>query len=57
MTTCFGKSCSLVFRERLSIFVCASFPVGFESGMWDLIVLILIIAFLFTSEGSSQNPQ
>ena len=24
-----------VFRERLSISVCASFPFGFEGGMWD----------------------
>ena len=44
MTTCLGKSCSFgilsVFRERLSIFVCLSFPFGFEDGMWDLIILI-----------------
>ena len=29
-----------VFRERLSICVCASFPFGFEGWMWDLIVLV-----------------
>ena len=29
-----------VFRDRLSAWVCSSFPFGFESGMWDLIVLI-----------------
>ena len=28
-----------VFRERLSICMCASFPFGFEDGVWDLIVL------------------
>ena len=26
----------------------SSFPFGFESGMWDLIILFPIIAFLFT---------
>ena len=36
-----------VFRERLSVFVCP-FPFGFESGMWDLIVLIPNHSFLFT---------
>ena len=44
MTTCLGKTCSFgllcVFRERLSICMCASFPSGFEDGMWDLIVLL-----------------
>ena len=29
-----------VFRERLSVCVCASFPFGFEGGMWELIVLV-----------------
>ena len=28
-----------VFRERLSIYVCASLPFGFEGRMWDLIVI------------------
>ena len=37
-----------VFRERLSICVCASFHFGFEGGMWDSIILILINAFLFS---------
>ena len=42
MTTCLRKSCSFVriFRERLSVCMCASFLCGFEGGMWDLIVLI-----------------
>ena len=30
-----------VLRECLSVCVCASFPFGFEGGIWDLIVLIL----------------
>ena len=29
-----------VFRERLPISVCSSFPLGFESEMWNLIILI-----------------
>ena len=29
-----------VFRERLSVFVCPSFPFDVEGGIWDLIVLI-----------------
>ena len=29
-----------VFRERLSVSVCCSFPFGFEDGVWDLIILI-----------------
>ena len=29
-----------VCRERLSIFVCASFPFGFEGQTWDLIILV-----------------
>ena len=37
-----------VFRERLSICVCASVPFSFEGGMWDLVVLILNFVFLFT---------
>ena len=27
-------------RERSSIFVCASFPFGFEDGIWDLIAIV-----------------
>ena len=39
----FGKELSIrftvrVFRERLSICVCVSFPFGNEDGLWDLIV-------------------
>ena len=29
-----------VFRERLSVYVCAFLPFGFEGGVWDLIVLV-----------------
>ena len=29
-----------VFRVPLSISVCASFPFGFEGGIWDLIVYV-----------------
>ena len=31
-----------VFRERLSVFVCAllSLKIGFEGGIWDLTVII-----------------
>ena len=29
-----------VFRGRLSICMCASFPYGFEGGMWDLMELV-----------------
>ena len=29
-----------VFHERLSVCVFASFPYGFEGGMWDLIIFI-----------------
>ena len=52
MTTCLKKNCSFgfhsrVFRQRLSVCLCASFRFGFDGGMWDLIVF-LIIAYLFT---------
>ena len=44
MTTCLGKSCLFsllcVFRERLSVCMCVSFPFGFKGGMWDLILLV-----------------
>ena len=47
MAICLGNRCSFglpygafVYRECLSIRLCASFPFGFEGGMWDLIVLI-----------------
>ena len=29
-----------VFREGFTISVCASFPFGFDGGMWDLILLV-----------------
>ena len=43
MTTCLGKSCSfglpcVSFENVVNLCMCASFPVGFEGGMWDLIV-------------------
>ena len=48
MTTCVGRSCSLglpcvSFVKVLSICVCASFPFGFEGGIWDLIVYPTIL--------------
>ena len=30
------------FRKRLSVCVCASFPFGFEGGMWDLNLIVLV---------------
>ena len=38
MSTCSGFSVR-VLREHLSIGECASFPIDFEEGMWDLIIL------------------
>ena len=40
-----------VFRERLSICVCAFFHLGFEGGMWDLIVLVsdYCLSFILSS--------
>ena len=32
-----------VFRERLSICVCSSFPSGFERGLWGSIVLLPLL--------------
>ena len=29
-----------VFRECLSVYAFASFPYGFEGGMWDMIIFI-----------------
>ena len=45
MPTFLGKSWSfrllcVSFVIFLSVFMCASFPFGFEDGMWDLIVLV-----------------
>ena len=45
-----------VFRVRLSDGRCTSFPFSFQGGMWDLIVLILIIALLFTFLFSIGEP-
>ena len=35
-----------IFREHSSICVLASFPFGFEGGVWDLFVLAPDIAYL-----------
>ena len=40
-----GKSCSfsllcVAFLNVFELCVCASFPFGYEGGMWDLILLI-----------------
>ena len=44
-----------VFRERLSICVCSSFPFGFKGGMWDLIVLVveLCLSIYFVYQSSA----
>ena len=50
MTTCLGKSirCTVcVFRERLSVYICGSFPFGLENGMWYLNVLVLVYCLAF----------
>ena len=40
-----------VYRESLSVCVCASFPLGFKVGIWDLILLVpdncLSVFFLY----------
>ena len=41
-----------VFRELLSIGICASFPFGFWGWMWVLIVLVSDVLLLVTSIGS-----
>ena len=43
-----------VFRERLSICVCPSFPFGFEGGMWDVLIPdhCLSIYFLYKLYGT-----
>ena len=44
MTTCFeksrlfGLSCVSIVKVYQCVCVCASFPFGFEGGMWDLVV-------------------
>ena len=63
MTTyLFGKELFIrftvrAFRECLSVFVCVSFPFGFEGAMWDLIILVSehCISFYFTSEYTIRN--
>ena len=47
-----------VFREALSVCVCASSPFGFESGMWDSIVLASgdFLSFYFRFKLLSQGP-
>ncbi|MEW8547338.1 MAG: hypothetical protein AB2693_27840, partial [Candidatus Thiodiazotropha sp.] len=39
-----------VFRKHVNLCTCTSFPIGFKSGMWDLIVLIPehCLSFYFT---------
>ena len=44
-----------VFREHLSVWICASFPFDFEVGMWDLIVLIPDRCFSFLSRLRSRS--
>ena len=46
-----GKSClfglpCVFFRERLTIRVCAFFPIGFEGGIWDMFVIVPSLSFL-----------
>ena len=36
-----------LFRERLSICVCSSSSFGFENGMWDLIVFLIMPFYFF----------
>ena len=45
----------------VSMCVCASFPFGFEGGMWNLIVLVLghclcFCTFLFYIDNSNKTP-
>ena len=42
MTTCLGKSCSfgLLWVSFVNVYQFASFPYGFEGGVWDLIIFI-----------------
>ena len=39
------------FRKLTSVYVFSYFPFGFEGRMWDLIVSVPDIAYLFTFEG------
>ena len=36
-----------VFRERLSVCVCVSYPFGFEGGMWNMITSDHFLSFYF----------
>ena len=45
-----------VFRKRVSICVCASFPIGLEGRMVDLRVLVPVTPFLFASDESPAHP-
>ena len=45
----FGKELFLVFRNRLSVCRCPSFPFGFGDRKWDLILLISDRHFLFAT--------
>ena len=55
MTTCVGKRCSFgllcEYFITFIIFVCASFPIGFEGGIWGLIVFVPdhYLSFYFAS--------
>ena len=45
MATCLGKRCKFgllceSFVNFFQMYVCVTFPFGFEDGMWNLIVLI-----------------
>lgn len=55
MTICLGRAVYSVYRvvrERLSVcFFCATFPVGSEGGMWDLILLLPDHFLSFTLNG------
>ena len=42
-----------VFRERVSVYVCVSFPLRCEGGMWDLIFSSWSLVF-FKQEANGQ---
>ena len=37
----FIRSIVHVFREHLSVDVCAPFPFGFDGGIWDFLIIVL----------------
>ena len=47
-------ACLIVFRGRLSIFLCASFPFGLKMGFG--IVLISIIAYSICEQAQFKHP-